>query len=43
VVAALHKRGLEPDPMTPDQLEHHFKTEAAKWAKVAHDANIKPE
>jgi tripartite-type tricarboxylate transporter receptor subunit TctC len=43
VIAALHKRGLEPDPMTPAQLEHHFKTEAAKWAKVARDARIQPE
>jgi len=43
VVAALHKRGLEPDPMTPEELAHHFDTEAAKWAKVARDAHIRPE
>jgi tripartite-type tricarboxylate transporter receptor subunit TctC len=43
VVAALHKRGLEPDPMTPEELARHFDTEAAKWAKVARDAKIRPE
>jgi tripartite-type tricarboxylate transporter receptor subunit TctC len=43
VIAALHKRGLEPDPMTPAELAEHYKTEAAKWAKVAHDAHIKPQ
>jgi tripartite-type tricarboxylate transporter receptor subunit TctC len=43
VVAALHKRGLEPDPMTPSELEQHYKSEAAKWGKVARDAHIKPQ
>ena len=43
VIAALHQRGLEPDPMTPAELAEHYKTEAAKWAKVAHDAHIKPQ
>jgi len=43
VVAALHKRGLEPDPMTPAELERHYKSEAAKWGKVARDAHIKPQ
>lgn len=43
VVAALHKRGLEPDAMTPAELEHHFQAEAAKWAKVAREAHIQAE
>ncbi len=43
VAEKLHKRGLTPDAMTPEELEHHFRTEAAKWAKVAHDAQIQPE
>ena len=43
VAATLHKRGLEPDPMTPAELENHFQTEAAKWAKVARDAHIKAQ
>ena len=43
VAQKLHNRGLTPDPMTPDQLAHHFATEAAKWAKVARDANIEPQ
>jgi len=43
VADKLHKRGLTPDAMTPERLGHHFETEAAKWAKVAHDAHIQPE
>ena len=43
VADKLHKRGVEPDAMTPAQLESHFQTEAAKWGKVARDAKIKPE
>ena len=42
IAEKLHKRGLTPDAMTPEELEHHFETEAAKWAKVAHDAHIRP-
>jgi len=43
VAQKLRTRGLEPDPMTPAELESHFRIEAAKWAKVAKDANIQPE
>jgi tripartite-type tricarboxylate transporter receptor subunit TctC len=43
VAQKLHTRGLEPDPMTPTELENHFRTEAAKWATVAKDAKIQPE
>jgi tripartite-type tricarboxylate transporter receptor subunit TctC len=43
VAQKLHTRGLEPDPMTPAELESHFKAEAAKWVKVAKDARIQPE
>jgi tripartite-type tricarboxylate transporter receptor subunit TctC len=43
VAAKLHGRGVESDPMTVGQLEQHYKSEAAKWGKVAHDANIQPE
>ena len=43
VADKLHKRGLTPDPMTAAQLEEHYKTEAAKWGKVAREAKIRPE
>jgi len=43
IAEKLHKRGVEPDAMTPAQLESHFQSEAAKWGKVARDAKIKPE
>jgi tripartite-type tricarboxylate transporter receptor subunit TctC len=43
VADKLRKRGLTSDPMSPAQLEEHYKSEAAKWAKVAHDAKIRPE
>jgi tripartite-type tricarboxylate transporter receptor subunit TctC len=43
VAQKLQKRGVTSDPMTGEQLEEHYKTEAARWAKVAHDAKIQPE
>ena len=43
VADKLHKRGLTPDPMSAAQLEEHYKTEAAKWGKVAREAKIRPE
>ena len=43
VAEKLQKRGVTSDPMTGAQLEAHYKTEAARWAKVAHDAKIQPE
>ncbi len=43
VAKKLRDRGLEADPMTTAELGGHFKTEAAKWAKVASDAKIKAE
>ena len=43
VAKKLHDRGVEPDPMTPAQLETHYRAEAAKWAKVAREAHIQPE
>ncbi len=39
----LHERGLDADPMTPDQLGEHLRKEAATWAKVAHDAKLPQE
>jgi len=41
--AKLRAAGLEPDPMTPDELGALFKSETAKWAKVIADAKIPPE
>ena len=41
--AKLRAAGLEPDPMTPDELGALFRSESAKWAKVIADAKIQPE
>ncbi|MEO5616419.1 MAG: tripartite tricarboxylate transporter substrate binding protein [Candidatus Eisenbacteria bacterium] len=41
--AKLRAAGLEPDPMTPDELGALFRSEAAKWAKVIADAKIPAE
>ena len=43
IAKQLHDRGLDADAMTPAQLGEHLKKEAATWAKVAHDAKLKPE
>jgi tripartite-type tricarboxylate transporter receptor subunit TctC len=43
VAKKLHDRGVETDAMTSAELARHFTTESAKWAKVAHDANIKEQ
>ncbi len=41
--ATLRAAGLEPDPMSADELGALFKTESAKWAKVIADAKIQAE
>ncbi|MGZ5032208.1 MAG: Bug family tripartite tricarboxylate transporter substrate binding protein [Usitatibacter sp.] len=41
--ARLRAAGLEPDPMTPDELGALFRSETAKWAKVIADAKIPAE
>jgi tripartite-type tricarboxylate transporter receptor subunit TctC len=43
VIEKLQGQGLEPDPMSPEELAALFKSESAKWAKVIRDAKIKPE
>jgi tripartite-type tricarboxylate transporter receptor subunit TctC len=35
--------GVEPEPMTPEELAAHFRIETAKWAKVIAEAKIKAE
>lgn len=39
----LKSQGLEADAMKPDELAAHFKSEAAKWARVIKDAKIQAE
>jgi tripartite-type tricarboxylate transporter receptor subunit TctC len=41
--AKLRAAGIEPDPMSPEELGALFKSETAKWAKVIADAKIPPE
>ena len=43
VAKKLHERGLDADPMTPDQFAEHLRKESATWAKVAHDAKLPQE
>ena len=43
VAKQLHDRGLDADPMTPDQLGQHLRKEAAIWGKVAKDAKLPQE
>ncbi len=43
IARQLHDRGLEADPMTPEELGQHFRKESATWAKVARDAKIRVE
>ncbi|HET9469875.1 MAG TPA: tripartite tricarboxylate transporter substrate-binding protein, partial [Usitatibacter sp.] len=43
ILKQLHDRGLEPDPMGPDELGKFFRAEFDKWAKVARDAKLKPQ
>lgn len=39
----LKAAGLEPEPMTPEELGALFRSESAKWAKVIADAKVQPE
>jgi tripartite-type tricarboxylate transporter receptor subunit TctC len=41
VVAALHKQGVEPQPMTPDELARYMKREYDTWGRVVKEAGIK--
>ena len=43
LIERLQAQGLEPDPMTPEELGALFKSETTKWAKVIRDAKISPE
>ena len=43
VAKKLHDRGLDPDPMTPEQLGQHLRKEAETWGKVARDAKLPQE
>jgi tripartite-type tricarboxylate transporter receptor subunit TctC len=43
ILKLLHDRGLEPDPMSPDELGKFYRTEFDKWAKVARDAKLQPQ
>jgi tripartite-type tricarboxylate transporter receptor subunit TctC len=41
VNANLRTLGFDPTATSPEEYAARIKTEAAKWGKVAHDANIK--
>jgi tripartite-type tricarboxylate transporter receptor subunit TctC len=43
ILKQLHDHGLEPDPMSPDDLGKFYRTEFDKWAKVARDAKLQPQ
>jgi tripartite-type tricarboxylate transporter receptor subunit TctC len=43
VAKQLHERGLDADPMTPEEFGEHLRKEAATWAKVAKDAKLKQD
>ena len=43
VAKKLHDRGLDADPMTPEELAQHLRKEATIWAKVAKDAKLPQE
>jgi len=43
VAKKLHERGLDADPMTPEQLGQHLRKEAETWGKVARDAKLPQE
>ncbi len=40
IVKQLHERGLEADPMAPDELGRFFQSELAKWSQVARAAKL---
>ena len=39
----LATQGVQPDPMSPEELGKLYDSESAKWAKVIRDAKITPE
>ena len=43
VKAELAKHGLEPQPSTREELAAYIERETAKWARVVHEAKIRPE
>jgi len=43
IAKKLQERGLDADPMTPEQLATHLRKEAATWGKVARDAKLPQE
>jgi len=43
IARQLHERGVDVDPMTPEELGQHLRKEAATWAKVARDAKMQTE
>ena len=40
VAKQLHDRGLDAEPMSPEQLGQHLRKEATTWAKVAKEAKL---
>ncbi len=40
VAKQLHDRGLDAEPMSPEQFGQHLRKEATTWAKVAKDAKL---
>jgi tripartite-type tricarboxylate transporter receptor subunit TctC len=43
VIAKLEASGVEPDPMSPQQIEQKIKTETARWAKVIKATGVKAQ
>jgi tripartite-type tricarboxylate transporter receptor subunit TctC len=43
VIEALHKTGVEPVAMTPDEFGRYIKREYDTWGKVVKEAGIKPQ
>jgi tripartite-type tricarboxylate transporter receptor subunit TctC len=43
VIEGLHKTGVEPAPMTPEEFGRYIKREYDTWGKVVKEAGIKPQ
>jgi tripartite-type tricarboxylate transporter receptor subunit TctC len=43
VRARLFDQGVEPGPMSPDELAAHLRTESAKWTRLIRDAGLPAE
>ena len=43
VIEALHKTGVEPVAMTPEEFGRYIKREYDTWGKVVKEAGIKPQ